>query len=240
MISGPRWKVMKFLLAVGLPRFHSRTGVSANVTVVFSSSLRCRVPLSWHLPNWPPWGCLPAANVSQVECTSHSCTWIWEIKMCRGRLRHCAPLVQICSSSSFLSETIEWEYLVSVWLRQLDFNETQRGVRVPAGQWTDIEVLVRPGSQESLTWRLFCWSVLLKHHYCISLCKPYRWAVAPPSPFSRCQLSSLSLPRLVDEITGTPTVADSATCTEDWGGGARQIIMSGRLYYWKLWQQQSI
>lgn len=56
--------------------------------------------------------------------------------------------LQILSSSSLLLsvETIELEDLVAVWLHQLDFNERARGVQVPAGQRTDIEVLVRPGS----------------------------------------------------------------------------------------------
>lgn len=98
--------------------------------------------------------------------TPPSCTWMREeIKTCLEWL--CVRQAQICSSSASCCgpETIEWEDFVSVRLHQLDSNETARGVQVQAGQWTDIEVLIRPGSQESLTWRLFvglyCWSTVI-------------------------------------------------------------------------------
>lgn len=95
---------------------------------------------------------------------------IWEeIKPCPEWLWHCASIkcrfVHLQLPVVALHETIEWEDFVSVWLHQLGFNETARGVQVQTGQWTDIEVLIRPGSQESLTWRLFvglnCWSTVI-------------------------------------------------------------------------------
>ena len=76
-------------------------------------------------------------------------------EMASTALALCIKL-QICSSSASSCglEAIEWEDLVSVRLHQLPFNETERGVQLQPGRRTDIEVLIRPGSQELLTWRL--------------------------------------------------------------------------------------
>lgn len=87
-------------------------------------------------------------------------------EMASTALALCIKL-QICSSSASCCglEAIEWEDLVSVRLHQLPFNETERGVQLQPGRRTDIEVLIRPGSQESLTWRLsvvlYCWSTVI-------------------------------------------------------------------------------
>lgn len=85
-------------------------------------------------------------------------------------------------------------------------NETTRGVQVQGGRWKDIEVLIRVADLEA-----FCWSVLLKHHYCISLCKPYGSAAKPPHTLPQGVSCAFSLSF---HITGTPTAAEVATRAE--------------------------
>lgn len=252
--SRGRWEVMKFFLAVGLPRFHSCTCVSANVTVVFSPShqpsyLCCGACLSWHLQNWPLWAHPPAAKLHKAECTS-----LHAVPGCEGRSkparngsgtvsrRAVRPSASCCGS-----EMSERGGLVSVLLHQLGFNEPPRGSQVPTGQWPILKSSSDLGVRSRwlggfFFFFFFCWSVLLKHHYCISLCKPYGWAVAP-TPSLHFQGVSGALSLFLGWLMRSqvfPTVADAATCTERWGERALHIISTHSSFYCELWRQWSI
>lgn len=123
---------------------------------------------------------------------SHSCT---EKRSQRarngsGKVHQSSADLFILSFLLWPPETIEWEDFVSVWLHQLDFNETARGVQVQAARWTDIEVLIRPGNQESLTWRLlvglYCWGTVIAFP---SVSHMDGQRLAPPSPPTSLPLS---------------------------------------------------
>lgn len=162
--------------------------------ILFLTAARVSPDIFW---NWPLQGYPPSAKVWKAECSSHSCTWTW-----RGRSQRAWNLLLAprgARADFSVLQTMEWEDFVSVRLHQLDFNETARGAQVPEGQWAVIEALVRPGSRESLTWRLLCCSVLLRHRYCISLCKPYGCTPPPSLAFLKVsgELSPLFLCRLM-------------------------------------------
>lgn len=125
---------------------------------------------------------------------SHSCT---EKRSQRarngsGKVHQSSADLFVLSFLLWPPETIEWEDFVSVWLHQLDFNETARGVQVQAARWTDIEVLIRPGNQESLTWRLlvglYCWGTVIAFP---SISHMDGQRLAPPSPPTSLSLSPI-------------------------------------------------
>lgn len=70
----------------------------------------------------------PSSCSKQNALHTHT---ILEIKMC---LRTPLHTVLYPSTSCCWPEMAVWEDLVSVWLRQLSFNERLRSVQVPAGQ----------------------------------------------------------------------------------------------------------
>lgn len=129
------------------------------------------------------WNALCRVTLMYREKITTCPEWLWKGASIKCRFVHLKlPVVA--------PETIEWEDFVSVWLHQLDFNETARGVQVQAARWTDIEVLIRPGNQESLTWRLlvglYCWGAVIAFP---SVSHMDGQRLAPPTPPTSLSLS---------------------------------------------------
>lgn len=146
---------------------------------------------------------------------------MWEeIKTCPEWLWHCVPIKRKCVSRKLSIVAVRRSKGKILFLCSCISSTLMRHLEVCRSR--QVSELISKSSQawESGVADLedFSWSVLLKHCYCISLCKPYGRAAThhhphPTSPLFPTPMISVAFSLLcrLSKITGTPMAAEVAT-----------------------------